>query len=85
MVTLSEDAEILLLCWAQLHAALLLSPDDKAYADAQKDIVTRLETEWKIGQPGLVARTVEEYTVSFIKDGATELIRFPAEEIEDFI
>ena len=85
MYTLSPDAEVLILCWAQLQHALLLTSEPSTYLAAQQDTVQRLKQDYNIQKLQLLARTLDEYTISFTKDEVQQLVSFPADEIDDFI
>ncbi|MHB1630304.1 MAG: hypothetical protein ACYCVB_18360 [Bacilli bacterium] len=78
----SPDAELFILSFAQLAVALLLSPDNPVYLDALGQIELRLRQSFDVTELQMVARSTEEYTVSYKLGSELALLTFPAGEVE---
>lgn len=76
-----NDMELLILSWTQVEAMLLLGSDPD-FEEAQADLLDKLSTGYDVKDLQIVARTYDEYTVSYVKGKETLLITFPSEEVD---
>ncbi len=83
--TLSMDAQLFILSWAQLQYATLLSPTDETVSTAKREVANRLQRDFSITELQLLARAESFYTVSFKEREETKFLQFPADEIESLI
>ncbi|MFC4765908.1 hypothetical protein [Effusibacillus consociatus] len=76
-----QDYEHLLLSWTQLQAIRLIMGEN-AEAGSMRVIEQKLKEEYQITEVSLVGRTLDEYAVSFRKNGENKMVRFDADEVE---
>ncbi|PWI58655.1 hypothetical protein [Sulfoacidibacillus thermotolerans] len=81
---MTHDAELFVLSYAQLAAALLLDPNNEKYLIAKTELEERLLHNYGISHLEIVARSLDSYTLAFHENGEQKWVSFATDEVEDF-